>query len=169
MTEHEYLTWHESEPDTFELRGSVPVRVPDEEQGGRRIGKLFFAAWLSLGNDRLRWLLSPLEGGLRPIEVASQSWTGLEDLLLQLPQPETDFPLCGEAFSRISLQVRSLARIERRRHAIMLASQMSGEHQGRYFIESPHPLFAGRTPGEVAAEGYSGLRDVIDLLIRQRE
>jgi hypothetical protein len=80
MTFEEFTAWEADEPDMYELVDGVPVRVPDEKQGARRIGRLFAAAALALGGTRADdWVMTPLVefGGARPLRVASRSWLGL--------------------------------------------------------------------------------------------
>lgn len=68
MNVDEFFAWLQTEPDSYELIDGVPVRLPDEKQGGRRFGHLIRAAELAMGQDFWEWLStkSPELGGIEP-------------------------------------------------------------------------------------------------------
>jgi hypothetical protein len=80
MTVEEFLEWQQNEPDSYELIDGVPVRMAEEKQGNRRVGRVFAAAKLALGFERgSQWLKAPTRefGGKPPFLVAAESWKGL--------------------------------------------------------------------------------------------
>ncbi len=118
MNVDEFLTWMETEPDSYELVDGEPVRMPNEKQGGRRIGNLWRAADLALNEyDRGDWLCTPLPElrGVMPYMYAALSWRHLAAVLQLLRDPEDGRKLVGDNFGDIKNRAERLARIERQR------------------------------------------------------
>ena len=128
MTVDEFLAWQANEPDSYELVDGVPVRMPDDAQGGRRIGRAFAAAELALGSRRAGdWAMKPVEefGGRRPALVAAESWQGLVTVLEVLrrlsvtadrdPDDEEMFARPGQSLDGLFEEARRMAAIQRAR------------------------------------------------------
>jgi hypothetical protein len=118
MNVEEFLAWMETEPDSYELVHGQPVRMADENQGGRRMGNLIRAAELSLGHPRdLDWWHTPNSAmeGQEPALYVCESWSHLTAALQLLRDPENGHKLMGEQFRDIVARAERLAAIERDR------------------------------------------------------
>jgi hypothetical protein len=120
MNVDEFFCWMKTEPDSHELIDGVPVRMADEKQGGRRIGNLYRAAKLALGDGvSIDWVSTPLAalGGEPPFLYVSQSWSHLVAALQLLRDPEDGQRCLGDRFSDIRDRAERLAAVERQRAA----------------------------------------------------
>jgi hypothetical protein len=117
MNVEEFLLWMETEPDSYELDDGRPVRMPDDSQGGRKMGSLFRATQLSLGKKDCEWLTTPLPelNGQEPALYVTESWSHLCAALQLLRDPEDGGRLMGDRFSDICNRAQRLAAIERQR------------------------------------------------------
>jgi len=117
MNANEFYLWMETEPDRYELVDGTPVRMPDEKQGGRRMGSLIRAAELSLGKKKWEWLDTPLPelNSQEPILYVTESWSHLCAALQLLRDPEDGRRLGGDRFRDICDRAQRLAAIERQR------------------------------------------------------
>lgn len=118
-TAKEFYAWLETQVDSYELIGGVPVRRPESKQGGRRMGNLYRAADLALCDRASVWLDTPLPefGNRLPYEVAAESWSSLAALLTYLADPEDGRRRFGDRLRDIKDRASRLAEIERR-HAV---------------------------------------------------
>jgi hypothetical protein len=115
MDFEEFLIWMDSEPDSYELVDGEPIRMA--EQGGRRMGSLFQAAELSMGEKFVEWARTPMSeiGGRIPYLYVTESWGHLAAVLQLLRDPEDGRTLMGERFSDIRDRASRLSSIERQR------------------------------------------------------
>lgn len=120
MTVDEFLDWTETEPDSYELVDGALVRMPDEKQGGRRLGNLMRAAELAFGEQGYGdWLdtKKPELGDTEPYLYVCDSWSHLCAALQLLRDPEDGVRLLGDTFRDICDRAERLATIERQRAA----------------------------------------------------
>jgi hypothetical protein len=116
LTAKEFYAWRETQVDAYELIRGVPVRKPDCKQGGRRMGDLYRAADLALGDQASAWLDTSLPefGNRLPYEVAAESWSSLAALLTYLADPEDGRMRFGDRLRDIKDRASRLAAIESR-------------------------------------------------------
>ena len=127
MNVDEFFLWMETEPDSYEFADGAPVRMPDDSQGGRKMGSLFRAAELSLGAKYWQWLDTPLPelNGEKPALYVTESWSHLCAALQLLRDPEDGRKLMGDRFSDICDRARRLAAIERQRANMRASHDLS--------------------------------------------
>jgi hypothetical protein len=115
MNCEEFHVWMETQPDSFELIDGEPVRMPDEKQGMRRIGNLYRAAYLALGEGSIEWLMAPLAelDGNTPWLYVVESWCHLTAALQLLRDPENGQRRMGDRFSDIRDRAIRLSALER--------------------------------------------------------
>lgn len=116
MNVDEFLVWMETEPDSYELVDGLPIRMPDEKQGGRRMGNLYRAAQLC-HDDFLCWTNTrcPQLGDALPALYVTESWSHLCAALQLLRDPEDGRRLRGDRFCDIRERAERLAKIEQQR------------------------------------------------------